>query len=58
VTGFIRNTGQNFVYMGFWKVYGNKEEAVKTFRRYKKCTDIYSRLWEQGRSVKKLIVAA
>ena len=58
VTGFIRNTGQNFVYMGFWKVYGNKEEAVKTFHRYKKCTDIYSRLLEQGRSVKKLIVAA
>lgn len=34
VKGFIENDGKNFIYMGYWKVYHNVQEAVRLFRRY------------------------
>ncbi|MBR6700824.1 MAG: DUF3793 family protein [Firmicutes bacterium] len=43
--------------VGNWKVYGNVEEAEKTFKKYKKCTDVYSLKWLGGKSVEKLTVA-
>lgn len=58
VIGFIRNTGKNCKCSGCWKAYGNAKEAEKTFCKYKKCREIYSRLWENGRSVLQLTVAA
>ena len=58
VIGFIRNKGQNCKCTGCWKVYCNDCEAAKTFARYKKCEAVYMRLWEQGRSVRQLTVAA
>ena len=56
--GFIENAGQNCKCCGCWKVYCNECEAVRTFARYKKCRDIYKRLWQEGRSVLQLTVAA
>ena len=35
----------------------DKEEAERTFCKYKKCTDVYNRLWRNGRSIQKLTVA-
>lgn len=58
VIGFIRNKGQNCKCTGCWKVYCNECEAVKTFARFRKCEAVYMRLWEQGRSVRQLTVAA
>lgn len=58
VVGFIRNKGRNCKCAGCWKVYCNECEAAKTFARYKKCETVYMRLWEQGRSVRQLTVAA
>ena len=58
VVGFIENAGQNYKCSGCWKVYCNECEAVKLFARYKKCRDVYMRLWHQGRSVLQLTVAA
>lgn len=58
VRGFIENVGQNFVCLGFWKAYGDRETAEKTFQKYRRCTEIYTRLWENGRSILKLTVAA
>lgn len=58
VVGFIHNNGKNFQLAGMWKVYGDREEAEKRFGKYKKCTDIYLRLWNKGRSVRQLTVAA
>ena len=58
VLGFIENAGQNCKCCGCWKVYCNECEAVRTFARYKKCRDIYKRLWQDGRSVLQLTVAA
>ena len=58
VKGFIENHGCNCKCTGYWKVYCNEEEATKTFRKYKKCRDIYMNLWIIGRSVMQLTVAA
>ena len=58
VMGFIHHNGKNFQLSGMWKVYGNKEDAEEKFGKYKKCTDIYLRLWNSGRSVQQLTVAA
>lgn len=58
VIGFIENAGQNCKCSGCWKVYCNECEAVKAFARYKKCKDVYMRLWKQGRSVRQLTVTA
>ena len=58
VKGFIENHGCNCKCTGYWKVYCNEEEATKTFRKYKKCSDIYMNLWISGRSVMQLTVAA
>lgn len=58
VIGFISNAGKNCKCIGCWKVYCNECEAVKTFARYKKCRTVYARLWQNGRTVWQLTVAA
>lgn len=58
VVGFIHNEGKNFLLSGLWKVYGNLEETRKTFGRLKKCTDVYMRMWNNGKSIQQLTVAA
>lgn len=58
VIGFIQNGGRNAKCTGCWKVYCNECEAVKAFARFKKCRDVYLRLWQEGRSVLQLTVAA
>ena len=57
VAGFIANGGKNCKCTGCWKVYCNEEEAVRRFTQFKKCAQVYQRLWEQGRSVEQLTVA-
>lgn len=34
VLGFVENRGQNYLYAGYWKVYGNVQQAKRTFARY------------------------
>ena len=34
VLGFIRNSGRNYKYCGYWKVYGNTVEAKRLFSIY------------------------
>ena len=58
VHGFIVNGGKNFCCSGCWKVYCNQCEKEKLFRRYKKCGAVYLRLFQNGRSVWQLTVAA
>lgn len=58
VKGFIENAGHNSKCCGCWKVYVNECEAIRTFARYRKCKDVYQRLYRQGRSVLQLTVAA
>ena len=54
VEGFMENRACKCV--GCWKVYGDVETAQKTFAKYKKCTNVYCRLYAQGRSVENLTV--
>lgn len=58
VIGFIQNAGKNSKCTGCWKVYCNECEAIRLFARFRKCKDIYLRLWNQGRTVRQLTVAA
>ena len=57
VAGFIRHCGKNCKCSGCWKVYGNREEAELRFARYKKCSEVYRRLWNEGRTVLQLTAA-
>lgn len=58
VSGFIKNKGRNCKLVGPWKVYGDTSAAEKAFARYKKCCDVYKRLWKSGeRSILELTVA-
>jgi len=59
VIGFIENAGKNYICMGCWKVYCNECEAIKLFGKFKKCKDVYTRLFKsRTRSVMQLTVAA
>ena len=57
VAGFIANRGRNCKLLGCWKVYGDEYAAQKLFARFKKCQDVYSRLWNNGKSILQLTVA-
>ena len=57
VVGFINNHGRNCKCVGCWKVYCNECEAVKLFDKYKKCKNIYMKLFERGKTVLQLTVA-
>lgn len=58
VAGFIHNGGKNCKCTGYWKVYCNESEARKTFAKFNQCRDVYTRLWNRGRTVMQLTVAA
>ena len=58
VTGFIENHGQNFTCCGFWKSYGDPTEMQAYFACCRRCTHIYSALFEQGISIERLAVPA
>ena len=57
VTGFMENHAENYKCIGSWKVYGNEESAKKRFDVYNRCTEVYSRLLESGRTLSELAVA-
>lgn len=58
VEGFIRHRGRNYTYCGYWKAYGDPARAQQCFARYKKCEQIYKRLFEGGTPLLRLTVAA
>lgn len=58
VVGFIENRGWNYTCCGCWKSYGDPEAAQACFQRYRKCTDLYRRLYARGISVIQLVAAA
>lgn len=58
VKGFIDNNAANFKYSGLWKVYGDEKRAKAMFEKFRKCTDIYCRMWQAGVSLDRLAVSA
>lgn len=57
VKGFIENKGRNCKCVGCWKVYTNECEAMKTFAKFKKCTDVYCKKLHEGLSIVRLTIA-
>lgn len=59
VEGFLRHNGQNCKCCGYWKVYGDPHWAAKQFARYKKCQDVYHRLYQnKTKTIHQLTVPA
>lgn len=56
VRGFMKDTRSGVKCTGCWKAYGNEEEAEKTFAKYRKCTEVYRRELNRGRSMLQLTV--
>ncbi|MCH5297005.1 MAG: DUF3793 family protein [Ruminococcus sp.] len=56
VYGFILHKGSGCKCAGLWKVYGDEEQAVKKFNKFRKCSDIYYSKWLQGTTLQKLTV--
>ncbi len=57
VHGFIENRPGSCKCVGCWKVYKDVDTAIKTFEKYKKCTDVYCSQFAKGRSIERLAVA-
>lgn len=58
VKGFIQNEGRNCKCCGLWKVYCNQPEKEKQFDKLRKCSEVYLRVFSQGRSIRKMTVCA
>jgi hypothetical protein len=56
VKGFMEDTRKGVKCVGYWKVYGDKEKAEKTFSSYKKCTEVYKKCLSGGRHLSQMIV--
>jgi len=57
IQDFIRNGGQNCRMCGVWKVYSNEDDAQRTFSRFQKCKDVYTRKFREGCPLAQLTVA-
>lgn len=57
VEAFIENKGKNYSCCGYWKVYTNKKESLQKFALFDKCSTLYQKLWNNGSSIKQLIIA-
>lgn len=56
VIQFIRQKGCNYKCCGVWKVYCDEAFCQKMFARYRKCTEVYLRVFDRGRSISALTV--
>lgn len=46
VLGFVKNKGQNYKLCGYWKVYGDVEQAKACFRQYDECRECVKALFQ------------
>lgn len=56
VYGFIHHKSE-VKCCGCWKVYDDVDSAKRIFEQYKKCSDIYMKMWNNGHSIEQLTVA-
>lgn len=56
IKGFIKHKGANSKLVGYWKVYDDPISAEKIFNKYKKCTEIYCKMYAKGQCIDKLAV--
>ncbi len=58
VMGFVQNHGRSYLAVGAWKVYANKDDALRTFATYRRCTKAYRRAYRHGRRLARLAVTS
>jgi len=58
VLGFIENEGRNYLYSGYWKVYGNVAKARNTFERYDTAKEEAIRLISAGMEITEYVLYA
>ena len=51
VRGFMEYEGKNFLYSGYWKVYGNVKETVSLFREFGRAKEFIGQLVKMGYSI-------
>ena len=56
VRQFMKSSREGVKCSGCWKAYSNEQEAEKLFATYRRCTCIYRRKIEEGRSLESLAV--
>lgn len=55
VKGFMEQAGKNFLYSGYWKVYGNVRETVLLFKEFGRAKEHVVRLVKQGYSIAEIM---
>ena len=55
VEGFIRNGGENSLYIGYWKVYENLSEKILLFNKFEKARDTLICLLTNGLGIVEII---
>lgn len=58
VLGFVINKGKSCKYSGYWKVYGNVEQAKRVFAVYEKCRDSILQKLADGLPLYKAVITA
>ena len=51
VRGFMEHDGKDFLYSGYWKVYGNVRETVSLFREFDRAKELVVQLVKKGYSI-------
>ena len=57
VCGFMEHRECDLKCVGCWKVYGDEAAAQKTFEKFRNCSEIYRRHFENGASIDRLTVS-
>lgn len=57
VSGFMKDSRTGCKHIGTWKVYGDVDNAKKTFAIYDKCTELYNLRWALGHKLEQLAVS-
>ena len=55
VEGFIEKEGRDFLYSGYWKVYGNLEDTLKTFEAYDQARDYVIGMTGNGNEIRDIL---
>ena len=55
VKGFIKHEGKNYLYSGYWKVYGDLSEAKQLFYKFDRAKEALIELVSQGIGIRNVI---
>ena len=56
IKGFIENKGRNCKTCGVWKVHCNEGKKQKLFEKFKKCSEVYKQVFNEGRQISQMTV--